>query len=1154
MAVRKGLSRVQSDEPSVSLSKTGAAHAAEGSIANTGFLTITTGPPVRSRYQEQTVTRIAPPEGLQDRDDELALLAQFCTEPDPHDAFVWWRAPAWAGKSALMAWFVLHPPPGIKLVSFFITARLGDYDRRTAFVDVVMEQLLDMLDEPIPPFLTDATRESHLLALFARAARRCEDDGERLILVIDGLDEDRGVVAGPDARSIAGLLPDKPPSGMRIIVTGRPNPPIPSDVDERHPLREANTIQRLSQSAHAAVVRTDMLRELKYLLRGTQEERDLVGLLTAAVGGLSAEDLAALTNWSAWDVTVEEHLQTVAGRSLGVRGNRWRRDTDVYLLGHEELQAEARRVLGPERLAAYERRLCAWADEYRRRSWPDDTPEYLLRGYYGMLANAGYLDEMVNCATDSERHDRMLDLSGGDSAALGEINIAMDSVLKRDCDLTSMVKLAMHRDYLGDRNSNLPVKLPAVWVELDVPARAEALARSVSDPVRRAQVLVAVVRALAATGELGRAMDIAQAIIDDGSRAEALTTLSKTAAAVLDFQYADEILKSINFRSWRTWGYASLAVVQARVGEVDQARLTIKAVKSGLSYVKQHSFRLAIRTTLIEAVSAVGDTDQALLLADQVEREAALSSTGIRDNALMRLSRTVFDIGEHDRALLLSAGITSHSRRLLAKLSLAVKLVDLDVKRARQIILGVNAEIPRISNLVKQVEVISDLARASVEIGEATEARKQVVEAERVARSISKPDDRARAFVALARARYICGDVAQARSLAAEAENTARSITRPGREIDITVCIAESLAVAREYMAAEEILRTLREDHPRGWAKGVIAILPSLVGSSQKGQAQRLIDSVVESHLKDTAILTLVRAFLRVGNIAEAEIWIQRIVHAGHRSAAVTALIQGLAEVGKLGAAENLANSIEDRHWRRRSLTAIVEAAVAAGQTDVTRRLSAVALRLAEGEGAVEAVTVAAAANDLTGIEGRLGAVVDADELSKAKVVYVRALAKSGHLQRAAEVAATITSANQRVSGLIAVIGESRRGGQRGRIPKMAKSAQNIISTFNSRDQRDRALKSLVEALASAGNTSRARNVVERIQQPEMRAQAQMHLAEFGPAEIARKRLGTAFQVGPWMIPMSALARISPGSLKVVVEESVQLGWIRSTVKLEGDE
>jgi hypothetical protein len=100
-------------------------HAEPGSVAaySIGVVNVgAAGVAVRSAYRKQ-VERIAPPE-LVGREAELHELAAFCTEPG-RGAYVWWRAPAWAGKSALMSTFVLHPPTGVRVVAFFIAARLG---------------------------------------------------------------------------------------------------------------------------------------------------------------------------------------------------------------------------------------------------------------------------------------------------------------------------------------------------------------------------------------------------------------------------------------------------------------------------------------------------------------------------------------------------------------------------------------------------------------------------------------------------------------------------------------------------------------------------------------------------------------------------------------------------------------------------------------------------------------------------------------------------------------------------------------------------------------------------------------------------------------------------------------------------------------------
>ncbi|WP_322749700.1 MULTISPECIES: TIR domain-containing protein, partial [unclassified Frankia] len=455
--------------------------------AGPGAVALSTPPPpaamsvpvVRSAYVEQ-VRQIAPPR-LVGRGAELARLAAFCTAPDEATAssYVWWRAAAWTGKSALMSSFVLDPPPGVRVVSFFITARYTGNSDRAAFVEIITEQLGDLLGETVPPFQDQGRRERLWFGWFADAAALCKARGQRLVLVVDGLDEDRGVT-GPGARSIAGLLPASPPQGVRVVVAGRPDPPIPADVPPGHPLRNPAIIEVLDGSEHAAALRADMQADLHRLRTGSPLERDLLGLVTAAGGGLSGRDLEELSSEpdvTEWDI--EQLLSTVTGRSFASRAPRWNptNGPQVYLLGHEELQQDAVRAYGPSKLAAYRGRLHAWAQEYRQQRWPSGTPEYLLRGYYRLLLATGELSRAVDCATDLARHDRMLDLTGGDTAALAEITDAQNTILAAESpNLTLMARLAVHRQRIADRNSNIPTDLPALWVTLGHATRAEQLA------------------------------------------------------------------------------------------------------------------------------------------------------------------------------------------------------------------------------------------------------------------------------------------------------------------------------------------------------------------------------------------------------------------------------------------------------------------------------------------------------------------------------------------------------------------------------------------------------------------------------------------------------------------------------------------------------
>jgi hypothetical protein len=122
----------------------------------------------------------------------------------------------------------------------------------------------------------------HLIEWLHRAATELRGRDLRLALAVDGLDEDRGVTPGPDSHSVAALLPRHLPENLKVVVTGRPNPELPFDVSDDHPLREPEVARQLEPSPAAQVVRAEMERELRHLLHGTSQERDQLGVLAAA--------------------------------------------------------------------------------------------------------------------------------------------------------------------------------------------------------------------------------------------------------------------------------------------------------------------------------------------------------------------------------------------------------------------------------------------------------------------------------------------------------------------------------------------------------------------------------------------------------------------------------------------------------------------------------------------------------------------------------------------------------------------------------------------------------------------------------------------------------------------------------------------------------
>ena len=321
------------------------------------------------------------PETLVGRRDELAGLVRFCAGSETYE---WWCAPPWAGKTALAAWFVLHPPVGVTIVSFFVTGQLADQADSDAFTDDMIEQLAAVAGEPLPVAATRAARDGERRRLLECAAARVREGKGRLLLVVDGLDEDQGAKPGSGLPSIASVLPRRPPDGVQVLVTSRHRPGtspsgIPADVAADHPLRRC-AIRDLDAFRDAEDTRFAAQRELMEQLHADQLQVDLIALITASGGGLTSAELAELSGYPKF--MLDARLGSAFGRSFTSRAmpDAPGREDHVHLFAHETLRATAERELAQD-LRPYQERIYAWADRYCSAGWPENTPQYLLRPY-----------------------------------------------------------------------------------------------------------------------------------------------------------------------------------------------------------------------------------------------------------------------------------------------------------------------------------------------------------------------------------------------------------------------------------------------------------------------------------------------------------------------------------------------------------------------------------------------------------------------------------------------------------------------------------------------------------------------------------------------------------------------------------------------------
>ena len=193
----------------------------------------------------------------------------------------------------------------------------------------------------------------------------------------------------------------------------------------------------------------------------------------------------------------------MAGRTFTRRAGSWRPGSaPVYVLGHEELQLAAAAALGPERLEEYRERLHGWAKGYR--------------------SGVGRPGHRSTCCVVISGCCWMPLMFPGSSAVrlIGPVMtgcwispVVMPprwprSPRSRTCccaagnyDLPVLARLNVHRRMIADRNAHVPPVLPTVWATLGYPDRAEALARSITDPGQRARALAGLARAAAEAGD-----------------------------------------------------------------------------------------------------------------------------------------------------------------------------------------------------------------------------------------------------------------------------------------------------------------------------------------------------------------------------------------------------------------------------------------------------------------------------------------------------------------------------------------------------------------------------------------------------------------------------------------------------------------------------
>ncbi|MEV6305216.1 hypothetical protein AB0M02_37790 [Actinoplanes sp. NPDC051861] len=1135
----------------------------------------------RSGYIKQ-VTAIAPgggePGALRERDAELAELASFCAG---EGKYLWWMAAPWAGKSALLSTFVLHPPPNVEVVSFFITARLAHQSDSTAFTEMLIDQLSAILGESVPGSLTPARADTYRHALLTAAAKKVREEGRRLLLVVDGLDEDRSHQSATEIPSIASLLPRICEYGMQVVVASRPGPELPSDVPAGHPLRAGCQIRKLTTSPYAVEVAERAQQELLVLLNGDKLHRQTLGLITACGGGLTLAELEELTRKPPY--RLKRLLGGVFGRTVIERADGEERR--LYLFAHETLRESATASLGNS-LDAFRVRIHDWADSYRP-AWPKNTPQYLLRGYVRMLADEGDTDRLTVLAIDAVRHDRMLNLSGGDAAALSEIRTCQGLILARedigDRDLYRLLQLSYHRDQLESRNSNIPADLPVVWAELGQPTRAEALARSITDESQQVRALAGLAGVAAGAGDLQQAMTVAGGITDVSARAavvtdlvhaaaaagdlrwaadtaagadpplpaSTLTELVRAAAATGDLQLALVITHSITDAYRRTESLTDLVHTAVSLGDTVRATELAEAALHTATGILELPLRAQKLADLVRAVGRTGDARQVTACADAAEGAAkGIPDKPDQDKSRAAIARAVAAAGQKGRAEQIALSIEDEEVREQTRSHLAGEGTGADERTTtgRQAALRLARDIkdPRLRARVLHPHQNLPMATGHVPPPAPTATQTAARTVEILLRPVS----------ALAEAAVLVADAILDTARHPELARVTGRLTGAAAAIDSGHIMSPAFAAPLAANAANDPSRQARTltDLVRALL-GADVLRPARALAVAARRIARLVSHPDRPSLELEQQATALRAAAtslqtaadrwRAADFTEAaERAIAGIKEPVERTGTLTATARALAiagdrrqALGLTAAARTAAATVPDFDKRETALagvaSAIADMGDLAGAVEIAREITQWRTRDAALAGLASR---AAAADDLDLAVRAAQAMSEPARRTQTLATLAQNAGDSGERDRAVRIAQDIDDPSRVAEVLTGLAGAAARDGDMKQGVELAGAAEQTARSIVDRFREARAFTGLARATAAAGDRHRAADLADLAEQtacaiadPYRQAAAltalSLAMAETGDLERATRVAEAIAQQSEQALALTELAR-----------------------------
>ncbi|ABX07794.1 peptidase C14 caspase catalytic subunit p20 (plasmid) [Herpetosiphon aurantiacus DSM 785] len=506
----------------------------------------------------------------------------------------------------------------------------------------------------------------------------------------------------------------------------------------------------------------------------------------------------------------------------------------------------------------------------------------------------------------------------------------------------------------------------------------------------RSTVLIAIAKAIVATGNVDYALTIINNIDTNGSQELAREHIALTASEYEFFDHAIRLTESISDNWRRNKTFSSIALIAAKKGFFDQA-IAITQYTSSYKQVETLAY-------IAEAAARLNNYDYAKTLSEKVFSVVqTMSDEKHRAEALIILARTAAILKDHNRAIMIlkqtllnkynqDDRYRDESLRAIADVYITVNDLNQAITIAqtltrnvdRDSLLSVIAKAFALDGNINQAHIIAGSIKSVwsrshtvASIAKATAMMGNIEDAVTQAQSIQEVDAQVTALSAISQILSSKGNQQKARSLRKQAIQTSRLITESDSHDKAIMAIAQLYAVSHYFDHAISIIKginniwtctetlisiaqiALTSDKVQEallifnqaclivksrTSDIVLAEVLSVIGqaTARAGFIEQaiLITQDIEDHGKKSKTLSIIaQAMAAAGDYKQAQSLVKEaisltlfITELDDRLEALVAIIVTLAVSGDLGTAIHLAQLIPDLWNRTKALTSILEA------------------------------------------------------------------------------------------------------------------------------------------------------------------------------------------------------------------------------------